>query len=49
MVTCKINGRQYLVDVSMNEYYSVSTSKTFTFGDDFKVKDLAAYLAEHDK
>lgn len=48
MVSCRINGEQYLVDFEKGEFYSVSTSKTFVFSDSAKITNIKNYLAKYD-
>lgn len=48
MITCKINGKQYMVDFNKNEFYSVGTSKTFVFSGSAKIANIKNYLAKYD-
>ena len=51
MITYKINGRWYIMETSdlFTILRSETTSKTFLFDSDSKVKDVEDYLAENDK
>lgn len=48
MITCRINGKQYLIDFRKNEFYSVSTSKTFVFSGNANITNIKNYLVKYD-
>lgn len=48
MILCRINGKQYMVDFNKNEFYSVSTSRTFSFGGNATITDVKNCLAKYD-